>query len=294
VTVHPDAAPTVVTHASASPNLAPFGGSIALSVLGDDDGGESRLTYTWIGLFPFSTFSNNGTNSAKNTTVRFGNLAGTFTLEVRIFDGTFTTIDSVVVTVMANDPPTVAVAASASPNPAPFASPITLSVLGADANDGEAALTYRWEGGVFAHFGTNGTNAAKNTTVNFGGFSGTFTITVTISDGLFSTTSSVVVTVEPNIAPVVATPAAADPNPTTVGTSTSLSVLGDDANDGEAALRYFWQMDSGPGSVVFSANGNNAAKNTTATFSVAGTYTITVLILDLVLATPSTVVVTVN
>src|SRR5262249_8606225 len=69
----------------------------------------------------------------------------------------------------------------------------------------------------------------------------------------------------------------ATPNPVT-GKTTSLSVLGAD-DGGEAALTYHWDV-SGPAPVTFSANDSNAAKNTTATFSQAGTYSFVVTVTD--------------
>ena len=98
----------------------------------------------------------------------------------------------------------------------------------------------------------------------------------------------------PNQPPVVATPAAATPSPVT-GTTTALSVLGAD-DGGESNLTYTWQTTgSPPASVGFSANGTNAAKNTTATFTKAGTYNFQVTITDAHgLTTTSTVSVTVN
>jgi hypothetical protein len=72
--------------------------------------------------------------------------------------------------------------------------------------------------------------------------------------------------------PTVATPASASPS-TVSGTTTVLSVLGADAG-GEPSLTYTWSA-SGPGTVTFSPNGTNAAKNTTATFTAAGSYTLT-------------------
>src|SRR5262249_42104516 len=82
-----------------------------------------------------------------------------------------------------------------------------------------------------------------------------------------------------NAAPTVATTAAATPSPVT-GTTTSLSVLGaDDA--GEAALTYTWATTgTPPAAVTFSPNGTNAAKNATATFTKAGTYSFQVTIKD--------------
>jgi hypothetical protein len=76
--------------------------------------------------------------------------------------------------------------------------------------------------------------------------------------------------------PTVVTPAQSSAGPVT-GTTTGLSVLGADAA-GEANLTYTWTAVNAPAVVTFSANGSNAAKNTTATFTAAGTYTFTATI----------------
>jgi hypothetical protein len=95
-----------------------------------------------------------------------------------------------------------------------------------------------------------------------------------------------------NAPPTVATPAAASPNPVK-GKTTSLSVLGAD-DGGEANLKYTWTS-TGPAAVTFSANGTNAAKNTTATFTKAGSYAFTATITDSGgLSTTSSVNVTVS
>ena len=61
------------------------------------------------------------------------------------------------------------------------------------------------------------------------------------------------------------------PDPVT-GTTASLSVLGAD-DGGEGALTYTWATTGTPPAAVgFSPNGNNAAKNSTATFTKAGSY----------------------
>jgi autotransporter-associated beta strand protein len=62
------------------------------------------------------------------------------------------------------------------------------------------------------------------------------------------------------------------------GASTSLSVTATD-DAGEPDLTYTWQS-TGPAPVVFPVNGNNAAKNTTATFSTVGDYLFTVTAMD--------------
>src|SRR5207244_13461132 len=82
-----------------------------------------------------------------------------------------------------------------------------------------------------------------------------------------------------NSAPTVSVGAAASPNPVTAGTTTDLTVLGAD-DGGEAHLTYTWAVTSGPSGVTFSANGTNAAKSSTATFTQAGTYTFQVTISD--------------
>lgn len=61
-------------------------------------------------------------------------------------------------------------------------------------------------------------------------------------------------------------------------TAVSLAVMaGDDG--GEPALTYTWSA-TGPAPVVFSANANNAAKSTVATFMVPGVYALTVIVSD--------------
>ena len=92
--------------------------------------------------------------------------------------------------------------------------------------------------------------------------------------------------------PTIATAAAAGPNPVT-GTAATLSVLGADAG-GEASLTYTWAA-TGPAPVTFSANGTNAAKNATATFTQAGSDTLTVTVQDAAgLTATSSVLVTVQ
>jgi hypothetical protein len=72
--------------------------------------------------------------------------------------------------------------------------------------------------------------------------------------------------------PTVATAASATPNAAVGITNATLSVLGaDDA--GEASLTYTWAtVGNPPGAVSFSANGSNAAKSSTVTFTQAGVY----------------------
>ncbi len=100
--------------------------------------------------------------------------------------------------------PTVATAASASPNPLTGTS-ATLSVLGT-SDDDESNLTYTWStaykpaGAANPTFSANGTNAAKNTTATLSVI-GTYLFVVTIQDpGGLQTTSTVIVSNDPALA----------------------------------------------------------------------------------------------
>ncbi|HZZ26911.1 MAG TPA: LamG-like jellyroll fold domain-containing protein, partial [Pirellulales bacterium] len=78
--------------------------------------------------------------------------------------------------------------------------------------------------------------------------------------------------------PAVILAASASSNPVTT-TSAALSVLGGDVTAGESALTYTWStVGTPPAPVNFLVNGTNAAKNTTATFTQAGTYNFQVAI----------------
>jgi hypothetical protein len=99
----------------------------------------------------------------------------------------------------------------------------------------------------------------------------------------------------PGQPPVVVTPASATPTPVT-GTTTQLSVA---ANDPAGlALTYTWSVVAAPAgapAVGFSANGTAAAKNSTATFHLAGAYTFQVTVTNTSgLSATSSVSVTVN
>jgi hypothetical protein len=82
-----------------------------------------------------------------------------------------------------------------------------------------------------------------------------------------------------NVPPTLASEATAAPNPVT-GKTTTLSALGAD-NGGESNLKYTWGTTISPvGPLTFSANGTNAAKKPTVTFTKAGTYYFKVTITD--------------
>jgi len=274
-----NAAPTVATPAAASPN--PVTGTTShLSVLGADDGGEANLTYTWSYTGPSGvTFSPNGTNAAKNSTATFTQ-AGSYTFTATIEDtGDLTATSTVTVTVN-QTPTTVAVSPATALVGVGASQVFTASEADQFGNAVSAQPTWTW-------------SAAHGAITSSGNYTAPGAIgsdTVTAADTVASASGSAVVTVT-STPPTVATAASAAPSPVT-GTMTTLSVLGA-YSGGESNLTYTWSA-SDP-SVIFSVNGTNAAKNTTATFAGAGTYTLTVTIADTLGETvTSSVGVTVN
>ena len=199
-------------------------------------------------------------------------------------------------TTPANLAPTISVAATANPSPV-NGNTTALSVLGAD-DKGETSLIYTWSvvskpsGAADPVFSVNGTNAAKNTVATFS-TTGSYQFQVTVTDaGLLSATSLVTVNVTINNgAPTVSSAASANPTNVT-GNTTALSVLGAD-DGGENNLTYTWSTVSKPVSAAnptFSVNGTNGAKNTTATFTSAGTYQLQATISDLNSLTATSIV----
>jgi hypothetical protein len=80
-------APTIASAAAANPSTV-SGTTTTLSVLGTDDAGEANLSYTWAanGTPPAPvSFSANGTNAAKTTTVTFAG-AGSYNLLATVRD----------------------------------------------------------------------------------------------------------------------------------------------------------------------------------------------------------------
>ncbi len=259
-----DQAPTVVTAASATPNPA-TALTTALSTLGADDRGESSITYLWAATGPADvTYSVNDTNAAKNTTATF-TAAGSYVFTVTMTDSNDLTVTSSVTVVVDQTLTSIVVSPATAALNAHADQQFT--AVGYDQFEDAMSVqpTFTWTTDV-GTITTGGLLTASQTSV---------TGTVTATSGSVSDSSEVVVT---NHAPTVATAAVADP-PTVTAMTTALSVLGADVDTGETSLIYTWTS-TGPGSVTYSANGTNAAKSATATFSAAGTYTFTATIAD--------------
>jgi PKD repeat protein len=265
VTASAGAAPTVATAASATPGVV-TGTATTLAVLGADDSGEGRLTYAWTASGPAAvTFSASGTNGAKAATATFSR-AGSYTLTATVSDGGGQTATSSTPVEVAATATSVAVTpASASVTAGgsrAFAARVDdqfgtalspqPSVTWAVAGGGTIDAAGLFQAGASA----GGPHAV---TATAGGASGSAQVTVT------------------DLPPTIATGAAASPSPVT-GTTAALSVRGSD-DRGEAGLTYTWAA-SGPAPVAVSPNGSHGARDAVATFSAAGSYTLTVTATD--------------
>lgn len=282
-----DAKPTVATAAGASPSPT-TGISTNVSVLGadTDGGGESNLTYTWSSTStPTPTFSVNGTNAAKQTVATFTK-TGTYALKVTIADQGGSSTSSTVSVAVNSGLSSV----NLTPSPTTVSSHGTLQFAATGYDQFGTSMstqpTFTWSSTGVGSVSSSGLYTASYA-------SGTATLTAT--SGTASGSANVTVT---DAAPTIATAAAAAPS-TVTGLTTILSVLGADSDGGgESNLSYTWTattLPAGAAQPTFSANGTNASKNTTATFSKAGAYTLKATVTDMGTATvTSSVNVTVN
>ena len=269
VTIQNDA-PGIAGAASASPNPVTSGTTTDLSVLGSDDGGESHLVYTWAVTSGPSgvTFSANGTNAAKSSTATFTQ-AGTYTFQATVTDQDGLTVTSTVVVTVDQHATSVTVSpgfATVDPNATQAFSATVKDQFG---NAMASQPAFGWTAG-------GGTIDSSGLYTAGGNGGGPFTVTATDPGSGVQGTASVAIQ---NDAPTIATAAAASPNPVTSGTTTDLTVLGAD-DGGESHVTYTWAVTAGPSGVTFGANGTNAAKSSTATFTQAGTYTFQVTVAD--------------
>jgi Carbohydrate binding module (family 6)/Malectin domain/Fibronectin type III domain/Bacterial Ig-like domain (group 2) len=263
--------PTVATAASANPNPV-AGTTTALGVLGADQAGESTLTYTWSEVSGPSgvTFSANGSNAAKNTVAAFTQ-AGTYTFQATISDPSGQSVTSQVGVTVNQTLSHINV----SPAIANVNDGTTLQYADTELDQFGNALTAQQP--IIWSIASGGGTINGSTGLYTAPAAGNGSATIQAASGAVSGTAAAT-DVQSTAPPSVAVPARSNPNPVT-GTTTLLSVLGAD-QAGESTLTYAWSEISGPAGVTFNANGSNAAKNTTATFTQAGTYTFQATISD--------------
>ncbi|HEX3359168.1 MAG TPA: hypothetical protein VHS31_19470 [Tepidisphaeraceae bacterium] len=268
----PDVAPTIATSASGPSSIN--GTSANLSVLGaDSDGGESNLTYTWnaIGVLPGNvTFSANGTNAAKNSTVTFTAL-GTYNFRATITDSGGLSVTGGIVQVIVNQTLTgIAIApgaSSISPGASQQFSAIAMDQFGLPM---VSQPSFLWS----VSSGVGGIDSSGYYSAPLTGTSATIQAATGGKTG--SATLSIV-----NQSPIISTSVgAATSDSAVIGTTVALSVsAGDDSGAGN--LIYAWlAINNPPGTVVFADSGTNSASNTTAKFMQPGNYTLQVVVTD--------------
>jgi hypothetical protein len=261
-------APTVATSASAS--LFAGGFSAGLIALGADDGGEANLTYTWaVTAGPSGvTFTANGTNDSKNSTALFTQI-GSYTFAVTIRDSGGLAVTSSASLTVGQSVSTINVSPSSIALPSGGSLTFSASALDQFGNAMASQPTFVWSllpGSSGIINASSGLYLAPVSSSN-----ATVVATAAFVSGVASVTVG-------NGAPAVVTPAGAAFPPGNANAS-DLTVLASD-DGGEANLTYAWAVTSGPAGANFSDNGTNAAKDTTATFSQAGDYGLTVTVKD--------------
>ncbi len=250
-----DSPPTVGTAASATPNPV-TGTTTRLSVLGQSDGGESNLTYTWAttGTPPATvTFSDNGDNSAKNTIATF-TAAGSYSFQVTIADALGATVTSAVTVNVSQTLRKIIVLPSLVSVPKGTTQQCTARGCDQFGNSLTTQPTFTWSVSGAGSISSSGLYTAPG---NLGQNSATVMATSGACIGLTTLT-------------IVANPANVVPPGVVTGTNVSISIHGY-----SSSYIYTWSMistPSGAASPTFSPNASTSAETTVATVYQAGSY----------------------
>ncbi len=218
-----------------------------------------------------ATVALSGSGATRSVTVT-GVSAGTSTITVTVSDGALSASDTFVVTVTAAPPvntaPTITDISNRSIQVGANTGALSFAINDAEMAAASLAASATSSNTSVATVAVSGSGATRSVTVT-GVSAGTSTITVTVSDGALSASDTFVVTVTAaNNAPTVSA------GPDRVVVQTAAATLDGTATDtdGPSALTVQWTVTgTPPGTVTFA---NAAAIDTTATFSVTGTYTL--------------------
>ncbi|MCZ7649484.1 MAG: Ig-like domain-containing protein [Planctomycetota bacterium] len=218
--------------------------------------------------------------------------------DVRIYDRVLSAaeIAALANTPPPNQPPAIESGAWANPNPVTLPATTAVNVVASDPDGGPQPLAYTWSkvsGPGSVGFTPNGSVSASQSTASFSA-AGEYTLRVSVSDGEATVTDDVVVAVNPAPPSNTAPDVGAGPDLVlTLPASASLggSVGDDGLPNPPGAVTVTWSKLSGPGAVTF---GNANAIATSASFSVAGTYTLRLTASDSQLSASDDVTVIVN
>ncbi len=216
-----------------------------------------------------------GNQNAASTTATFS-VSGTYVLTLTASDSNKTASSNVTIT--ADGAPTANAGSNQTIN-----LPAAATLSGSISDDGiPAACTCTWSKTSGPGTVTFGNQNAASTSATFS-VSGTYVLTLTANDTVATGTSTV--TIKANAAPT-----ANAGNNQTIVLPAAATLSGSISDDGiPAACTCTWSKTSGPGTVTF---GNQNAASTTATFSVAGTYVLTLTANDTAATGTSNVTIT--
>ncbi|MCM3874547.1 MAG: peptidoglycan DD-metalloendopeptidase family protein [Pyrinomonadaceae bacterium] len=296
-------AATLATSGGPPPNQAPtvnagsdqtitLPATASLNGTASDDGlpnPPAVLTPTWSKVSGPGTVTFTNAN-ALSTTATFS-AAGVYSLRLSANDSALVSDDDLLVTVNSNTAPSVNAGADQT-----ITLPATASLNGTASDDGlpnpPGVLTPTWSKvsgpGIVTFTNAN----ALSTTASFS-IAGNYTLRLTANDSVLNTSDEMVVTVnvaQTNQAPTVN--AGVDQTITLAATATLSGAASDDGLPNPPGVTTVtWSNASGPGTVTF---GNANSLSTTASFSVAGVYTLRLTANDSVSSNSDDVIVTVN
>jgi len=229
----------------------PYSGFEGSPVQFNGSGSTGAVTYSW-------TFGDGGTSSQMNPTHTYGD-NGTYTVSLTVTNNSGQSDTKYTTATIAN------VAPSANPSsnaPQPEGSPVSFTANASDPAGANDPLTYSWT------FGDGGTSNQENPTHTYAD-NGTYTVTLTVSDGDNNgvTTKNIQVVVT-NVPPTVN----AGPDKTAnEGQSVSFSGSATDPAGPNDPLTYSWNFGDGG-----TANGQNVSH----TYTDNGIYTVTLSVFD--------------
>lgn len=232
-----------------------------------------------------------GNKNAASSTASFS-VAGSYVLRLTANDSALSSSDTLSITVAAA-PVNTAPVVSAGSNQT-ITLPAAATVSGTVVDDGlpnpPSSTTEAWSKVSGPGTVTFLNPASKQTTATFS-VAGQYVLKLTASDSVLSGSAQVTITVNAaNVAPSVNAGAA---QTITLPSTASLSatVTDDGLPNPPGTTTVSWSRVTGPGIVTFSAPNS---KVTTASFAVAGTYTLSLAATDGALSSSDTVIITVN
>jgi hypothetical protein len=229
-----------------------------------------------------------GSASAKVTTAKFS-ATGSYVLRLTATDSALSASDDIAISVVSNTAPLV----NAGPDQT-ITLPSTASLSGTVTDDGRptfpGSVSTTWSKVSGPGTVTFGSASAKATTATFS-VAGNYVLRLTGNDGALSATDDIAITVNAaQTAPVVN--AGADQTITLPADANLNGTVTDDGKPNPpAVVTTTWSKVSGPGTVTFA---NPSAKQTPATFSVAGSYVLRLTASDSALSASDDIAITVK